>query len=109
MNKYEKAKAYIQKIKDEIEFSNSKQNESNDQIKDNEVDSKLQRENEILKHELEITNLKMGMIADEKKIQSDLRSKNANLRSKIAKMTSKIESSKLQYAKFEYNTMLKES
>ena len=50
-------------------------------IKDNDEISRLKKENEILKHELEITNLKLSLKDDDNKIELDLRSKNAYMRS----------------------------
>lgn len=70
-------------MKEQIESTNSKKTESSDQIKDSDAVSKLKKENEILKHELEITNLKMSLMEDEKKSQSDLRSENVDLKSKL--------------------------
>ena len=52
-------------MKEKIKYTNSKKNESNDQIKDSDAFPKLKKENEILKHELEITNLKMSLMEDE--------------------------------------------
>lgn len=55
-------------MKEYVESNDSKNFESNDQIKDSDLISKIKKENEIPKHELEIANLKMRLMEDEKKI-----------------------------------------
>lgn len=104
-DKYEDAKDYIEKLKEKIEHIRSKK-ESKDQTKDcNEV-SRLKKENEILKHGLDIKNLYLSLKDDDKKIESYLRFENSNMRFKLVKMTSELESSKLHYAELEkYNTL----
>lgn len=69
----------------------SKKKEPNDQNKDSDVVYKLRKEHEILKHELEIINIKMSLMEDEKERQSYLRFVNAYLESKLTKVTTKIE------------------
>ena len=53
--RYEYAKDYIGKLKDKIDYLKPKK-EPKDHIKDSDEVSKLKNENEILKHELKITN-----------------------------------------------------
>lgn len=85
-----------------------KKKESHDQIKNIEATLKLKKEIALLKHELGITNLKMSMMEDENKIQSNLRFENLDLKSKHIKMTFELESMKLQYTKLEkYNIVVK--
>ena len=68
----------------------------------------MKKENEILKHELKITNLKLSIKDDDSKIESDLKSENVDLRSNLTKLTSELETTKLQYAELEkYNAILK--
>lgn len=73
----------------------------------NEV-SRLKKDNEILKHELEITNIKLILKDDDKKIESYLIYDNIYLRPKL-EMIYELQSSKLQYAELEkYNAIVKE-
>ena len=45
----------------------------------------MKKENEILKHELEITNMKLSLKEDASKEESNMKSKNADLRSSLTK------------------------
>ena len=57
-DRYEDAKVYIGKLKDKIDHLKSRK-ESKQQISDNDEVGVLKKENEILKHELKIVELKL--------------------------------------------------
>ena len=81
-------------MKDKIDYLKSKK-ESKDQVKDNDEVSRLKKENEILKHELKIIDMKLNMKSDDSKVESDLKFENADLRSNLTKMTFELESTRL--------------
>ena len=60
-DRYEDSKVYIGELKDKIDLSESK---SDDEY------IKLKIENKILRHELEITNLKLSLKSDPNNVES---------------------------------------
>ena len=63
---------------------------------------------EILKHELNIVELKLSLKKNGGKNDSKLKDENADLRSWLSKVTSKLESIKLKHVELEkYNTIVK--
>ena len=79
-DKYDDVEVYIGKLKDKIDDLKSGK-ESNVQISDNDEVGNLKKENEILKHELKINELKLRIKKDDSKSEPDLKTKNVNLRS----------------------------
>ena len=66
------------------------------------------KENELLKHELKIVELKLSFKKNGCKNDSKIKVENADLRSQLRKVTSKLELIKLEHAELEkYNTILK--
>ena len=79
-DKYEDAKVYIGKLKDKIddlEYGKESlvQTSVNDEVGD------IQKENEILKHELKIVELKLSLKKNGGKNEPKLKTENADLRS----------------------------
>ena len=72
-------KILFRNLKNKLNHLYQKRKKLHDQVKDCEVVSNIKKDNEIIKHELEISNMKMSMMEDEKKSQTDLRTANANL------------------------------
>ena len=58
----------------------------------------LKKENEILKHELKIVELKLSLKKIGGKNDSKIKAENANLSSPLSKVTSELESIKLDHA-----------
>ena len=79
-DRYEDAKFYIGKLKDKIDDLKSKT--PSEQTSGDVEDPK--KENEILKHELKIIELKLSLKRNGNKIDSDLKSEIANLRSQLS-------------------------
>ena len=62
----------------------------------------------ILKHELNIVELKLSLKKNGGKNDSEIKAKNVDLRSKLSKVTFELESIKLEYAKLKkYNSIVK--
>ena len=92
-DRYEDAKVYIGKLKDKIDYwkatkTPSEKTSSNDDIED------LNKENEILKHELKIVELKLSLKKDSSKSEPYLKFENTNIRSQLSQLTSKLDSIK---------------
>ena len=103
-DRYKDAKAYIGELKDKIDDLKKKEpsERADDDIED------LKKENEILKHELKIVELKLSLKKNGGKSDSELKAKNADLRSQLTKVTSELETIKLEHAELEkYNTIVK--
>ena len=104
-DRYEDAKAYIGKLKDKIDDLNQKgpsQQTSDDDIED------LNKENEILKHQFKIVELKLSLRKNGGKNDYEIKVKNVDLRSQLSKVISELESIKLEYVELEkYNSIVK--
>ena len=92
-DRYEESKVYIGKLKDKIKHLKSKPKSTESETSDDDY-SKLKIEYKILKHELNITNLKLTLKSDPRKFEIDLKIDNKNLRASLAKKTSKFETLK---------------
>ena len=65
-------------------------------------------EYKILKHELKITNLKLSLKSDPRKIESNLKTKNLDLRESLVNKTFKFETLKEDHEELhKYNTIMK--
>ena len=84
-DRYQDAKAYIGKLKDKID--DLKQKGSTNQTNDDHIEDP-KKENEILKHELKIAELKLSLKNNGGKIDFELKTKNADMRSQLSKLTS---------------------
>ena len=92
-------------MKDKID--NLKKKEPSEQANNDDIED-LKKENEILKHELKIVELKLSPKKSGGKNDSKIKVENVDLRSQLSKVTSELESIKLEYAKLEkYNTIVK--
>ena len=68
----------------------------------------MKKENEILKHELKIVELKLSLKRNGSKSDSDLKSKNADLRSQVSQLTFELDSIEMKHAKLKKcNTIVK--
>ena len=104
-NRYKDAKAYIGELKDKTD--DLKKKGSSKKTSDDEIEDR-KKENEILKHELKIVELKLILKKNGGKNDFEIKAENADLRSQLSKVTSKLESLKLEHAKLEkYNTIVK--
>ena len=102
---YKDTKAYIGELKDKIDYL--KQKEPSEKNNDDYIED-LKKENEILKHELKIVELKLSLKKNGGKNDSEIKAKNADLRSQLSKVTSELESIKLEYVELEkYNSIVK--
>ena len=75
-DRYGDAKVYIGKLKDKIDYLKSKK--PSEKTSDDDVED-LKKENEILKHELKIVELKLSLKRNGSKSDSNLKSKNVDL------------------------------
>lgn len=99
---------YIGKLKDKLDYLRSKEKLAEPIIDSDEI-SRMKNENEILKHVLEITNLKLSLKEDDSKIESDLKSKNLDLRSHITRVIFELDSIKIEHVELEkYNVIVKD-
>ena len=80
-DRYKDAKAYIGKLKDKID--DLKKKELSEQANDDDIEDP-KKENEILKHELKIVELKLSLKKNGGKSDSELKAKNADLRSQLS-------------------------
>ena len=96
-DRYKDAKAYIGELKDKI--NDLKKKEPSEQADDDIED--LKKENEILKHELKIVELKLSLKKNGGKSDSKLKAENENLRSQLSKVMSKLETIKLEHSDLE--------
>ena len=94
-DRYKDAKAYIGELKDKID--DPKKKGSSKKTNDDDIDD-LKKENEILKHELKIVELKLSLKKNGGKNDSKIKAKNVDLRSQLSKVTSELESIKLEHA-----------
>ena len=104
-DRYKDAKAYIGELKDKID--DLKKKEPSEQANDDEIED-LKKENEILKHELNIVELNLSLNKNGGKNDFEIKAKNSDLRSQLSMVTSKLEFIKLEHAELEkYNTIVK--
>ena len=89
---YASEKFYIGKLKDKIDDLKSKA--PSEKTIDDDIED-LKKENEILKHELKIVELKLSLNKNGGKNESKIKVENVDLRSQLSKVTSKLESIKL--------------
>ena len=77
-DRYKDEKAYIGELKDKID--NLKQKEPSEKTNDDDIKD-LKKENEILKYDLKIVELKLSLKKNGGKNDSEIKAKNADLRS----------------------------
>ena len=94
-DRYKDAKAYISELNDMLD--DLKQKEPSEKTNDDDIED-LKKENEILKHELKIVELKLSLKKNGGKNDSETKAINADLRSQLRKVTFELE---------EYNTIVK--
>ena len=75
---YKDAKAYIGELKDKID--DLKRKEPSEQANDEDIED-LKKENEILKHELKIVELKLSLKKNGGKNDFEIKAKNVDIRS----------------------------
>ena len=85
-------------VKDKID--DLKQKGTTNQSSDDEIEE-LKIENEILKHELKIVEVKLSLKKNGGKINFDFKAENADLRSQLRKVSSELESIKLEHTELE--------
>ena len=103
--RYEDAKYYNGKMKENIDHLKSKK-ESTNKIKDSDEVSRLMKENEILKHELKINEMNLSSKKDDRKIDSELKKENEDLRYNLTKVTCELESTRLEYVELQKNNTI---
>ena len=79
-DRYKDAKGYIGELKDKID--DLKKKESSEQSNDDDIED-LKKENEILKHELKIVELKLSLKENGGKNDFEIKAKNVDLRSQL--------------------------
>ena len=104
-DRYTDAKVYIGKLKDEIDDLKSGK-EPFAQTSDNDDIENLNKENEILKHELKIVELKLSLKTSCYKSEPDLKSENVDLRSQLSQVTSELDSIKIEHVELEKQNMI---
>lgn len=85
--RYEDEKYYIGKLKDKIDCLKSRK-EGRDKTSDSDKVATLKKENEILKHELKIVEVKLSLKKDDRNNESNLKTDNVDLRSHLTQVTS---------------------
>lgn len=104
---YEDTKFYIRKLKDEIDDLKSIK-EPREQTNSNDEVETLKKENDILRHELKIVELKLSLKKHDSKNEPDLKSENIDLRSQLSQVTSELDSIKNENVELEkYNIIVK--
>ena len=106
-DRYKDAKVYICKVKDEIDDLKFGK-EPFVQTSDNDDTKNLKKENEILKHELKIGELKLNLKTSGSKSELDLTIENTNLKYQLSQVTFELDSINIEYVELEkYNIIVK--
>ena len=106
-DRYEDSKVYTSQLKEKVKHLKTKPESTESRTRNNDY-SKLKIEYKILKHELKITNLKLTLKNDPRKVEFDLKIENIDLRASLSKKTFEFETLKEDHEELhKYNTIVK--